>query len=640
MIATPVCAQAPAAAPPVPAAPAPTTPALEPESPMAQLPELGVAWPDLDSAPATGTAAAPSDAANLGDTLHRYRLALEGADAVPGFAARFNQLSALHAGEGKPANSAQIDLRAREDEAVARELLRAFGHYDGTVASRITAPPDQAATVRLTIDPGPAYAFATVGLPGIETAGPRAGKLRESFDVKPGDPVDADKVNAATLAFRAALGVQGYPFAKVADPIVTVDHQTHQARLELAVTLGAVARFGQITPVGPRQIFTAHHLREIARFHPGQQYDSARLDDLRRALIATGLVSVATVTPVPTSDPGVVDISVHLERAPPRTVAAAIGYGTGEGARAEVSWQHRNFFPPEGAVTFRGVAGTREQSLSALLRRANFRGRDHVLTAQIAAAHVNFNAYNARTFTISAGIERQSNIIFHKKWTWSAGTELVASDERDTIVATGAPRRRTYLVAALPGSLGYDTSDDLLNPMRGYRLTARVSPEVSLRQGAIPYMKLQLDASGYVPVSGRVTIAGRVRLGSIQGITRDDIAPSRRFYAGGGGSVRGFGYQKIGPIDVNGDPVGGRGLAEAAIEARIRFGNFGVVPFLDAGNLYAQPIPKFTGLRYGAGIGARYYSSFGPIRIDLGTPINRRAGESRIAVYVSLGQAF
>jgi translocation and assembly module TamA len=153
-------------------------------------------------------------------------------------------------------------------------------------------------------------------------------------------------------------------------------------------------------------------------------------------------------------------------------------------------------------------------------------------------------------------------------------------------------------------------------------------------------VRLQLDASGYQPLTDRIVLAGRLRFGSIDGIARDSIAPSRRFYAGGGGSVRGYGYQKIGPVDVNGDPVGGKALTEFGAEARIRFGTFGIVPFLDGGNLYAGSTPKFRALRFGTGLGVRYYSSFGPIRVDVGTPLARRSGESRVAVYVSLGQAF
>ena len=138
-----------------------------------------------------------------------------------------------------------------------------------------------------------------------------------------------------------------------------------------------------------------------------------------------------------------------------------------------------------------------------------------------------------------------------------------------------------------------------------------------------------------------MTLAGRTRLGTIIGAARDRIAPSRRFYAGGGGSVRGYGFQELGPHDpVFDDPIGGRSLTEFSLEARIRVGDFGIVPFVDAGNVSTTPLPRFGNLQFGAGIGARYHTRFGPIRIDVGTPINPRRGDPRIAVYVSLGQAF
>jgi translocation and assembly module TamA len=153
-----------------------------------------------------------------------------------------------------------------------------------------------------------------------------------------------------------------------------------------------------------------------------------------------------------------------------------------------------------------------------------------------------------------------------------------------------------------------------------------------------------LDASAYHPVSGSTVLAGRVRFGTIVGASRDDIAPSRRFYAGGGGSVRGYGYQRLGPRDIDGDPIGGRSLAEFALEARIRLkafgGNFGIVPFLDGGSLSTESTPDLKDWQLGAGVGLRYYSSFGPIRVDVGTPLNPQSDDSRVAVVVSLGQAF
>src|SRR3546814_14888612 len=105
-------------------------------------------------------------------------------------------------------------------------------------------------------------------------------------------------------------------------------------------------------------------------------------------------------------------------------------------------------------------------------------------------------------------------------------------------------------------------------------------------------------------------LAGRLRFGQISGAPLFNIAPSRRFYAGGGGSVRGYGYQAIVPKDLNNDPTGGRSLTESAIEARIRVGNFGVVPFTDAVPLYTRRLPRFSGFRYGAGLRPTSYSSF------------------------------
>jgi translocation and assembly module TamA len=126
----------------------------------------------------------------------------------------------------------------------------------------------------------------------------------------------------------------------------------------------------------------------------------------------------------------------------------------------------------------------------------------------------------------------------------------------------------------------------------------------------------------------------------INGAERAQIAPSRRFYGGGGGSVRGFGFQELGPKDPGNRPIGGRSLVEAAAEVRYRFGNYGIVGFLDGGQVYTSSLPGFTDWRFGVGIGGRFYTNFGPMRLDIATPLNRKPGESRLAVYVSIGQAF
>ncbi|MBA2932862.1 BamA/TamA family outer membrane protein [Sphingomonas sp. CGMCC 1.13654] len=673
--------------------------ALDPNSPMAAMPDLGVDWPDLaqPDAPLGQLPTAPGELpllappppdlaqskdkkqAKVAQTTEatgerRYALTIDGLQSLSDageIRARFDALSSLQQAASKPANVAQIDRRAREDAGLLADLLRAYGYYDAEVDARVgnlagpelTTSGDTKLAVTLAVDAGPPYRFTSLSLNGLAGTGEDSVALVRAFGVRKGDAVSADKVNAGIAALKTALGDKGYPFATVADPDITVDHATHEAGMTVTVDPGQRMRFGAFHISGTKYVFGPKHVQLLSRLHPGDTYDAERIEDLRRALIQTGLVSVAQITPVKTADPQVVDLDVHLERAPPRTIGAtlgyvtgsritagqlgylntetvsSVGYGTGQGVTAEVDWTHRNLFPPEGSLTLRGVLGTQEQLASAIFRRNNFRTRDQALVAQLTLDHLNTSAFAAKTVDLAANIERQTNIIWQKKWTYSYGVELVASDERDDILATGEPRRATYYVGAIPLSLSYDGSDDLLNPTKGFRLGARVSPEISFRGRSFEYVRLELNGSAYQPL-GRVVFAERIRLGSIQGASADAIAPTRRFYSGGGGSVRGFGYQKIGPRDPNNEPVGGASVAEFGLEARIRFGNFGVVPFFDGGNLYSRSLPKFTGFHYGTGLGVRYYTSFGPIRVDVGTPINREPGDSRVAVYVSLGQAF
>ncbi|TFI59026.1 outer membrane protein assembly factor [Sphingomonas parva] len=616
---------------------------LDPSAPLDPMPDIGVDWPEMegqDSAIPEAPQAGVADAAS--ERLYAIDLAGLETELEQALRPRFDALSTLAQNRDDPANAAQIDRRAREDADLLAELLRSRGYYDALVQPRVEAPVSAGGPVRVTLEaePGPLYRFADVRLPGLDEAGADAAALRDAFGVRAQDPVDAGKVTEGEAALRTELGRRGYAFADVGELDVAVDHEARTAVLTLPVEPNGARAFGRIIVEG-RPLFSAGHIQTIARFDPGQGYTAAMVEDLRRALIATGLVSSVAIRPVESADRKTVDLAVALEPAPMRTIAGEAGYGTGEGIRVEASWQHRNLIPPEGAVTFRGVAGTREQLVGAVLRRNNFLRRDQVLTAQIAASHVDRPGFEARSFFLAGALERQTNIIWQKKWTWSVGGELIASDERDVRLDTGTTRSRTFFIGALPATLSYDGSNDLLDPTEGFRLSGRFSPEASFQGSPFGYSRAQIDATFYQPVTDTVTIAGRTRLGTIFGASRDRIAPSRRFYAGGGGSVRGYGFQRLGPRDpVFDDPIGGRSLAEFSIEARVRWGDWGFVPFLDAGNIYTSPLPEIDDLRFGAGLGLRYHTRFGPIRVDVGTPLDRRSGDDRIAVYVSLGQAF
>ena len=410
-----------------PASPTADTPmSLDPNSPLASLPDIGVAWPDLATSPMDPAATVAAVDAN---TESRYAWRIDGIDGINDalLRQRFAALSTLDANDHQAANAAQLDRRAREDADLLNSLLRAQGYYDSNVVTRVE--PGAKPMVVLSATPGTLYTFKGVTIDGIAAAGDKAAGLTTAFGIKPEDPVNSDAIVAGQAKLTTQIGREGFPFAKVGDPAIVVDHATRTATLDLSVQPGGARKFGQIVALPGNRVFGVDHVAEIARFSPGDLYDATKLDDLRRALIQTSLVSSVDLKPVQGATPDTVDVAVKLDRAPPHTIAGELGYGTGEGARAELSWTHRNLFPPEGALTLRGVLGTQEQLGSVVFRRNNFKARDRVLTLQASAAHTNRDAYDAKTYSLAGTLERQTNIFFQKTWTWSVGAELLASDE-------------------------------------------------------------------------------------------------------------------------------------------------------------------------------------------------------------------
>ncbi len=585
------------------------------------------------------------------------------------FIERFKDLSTLRALDDGEESAAQVAARARADEELLGDILRTYGYYSGEAVRQLSggrrageaneAEAEDAAeaasrepSVRFDILPGPRYRFGTIDLGALPALPePDASRLIAAFGIQPGDPLYADRIVERELELRVALGESGYPFAEVAEPSLLIDHAREEGDLSLAVEPGGKYVFGEVVSNDPR-FLSGKHLGRIARFDAGDTFQQSLETDLRRAVIATGLVSSVTITPRETrapadGTPGEVALDVAFERAPVRTVAAAIGYGTEDGFKVEGRWEHRNLFPPEGALRLRGILGTREALASVGVRRNNFLGRDQVLTVDLFGSDITTQAVDSRGGGMRATFEKVSNILFQKPLSWQVGGELIYTDERNRNVriAPGATLpRRVYLIGGLFGSVTLDASDNLLDPTQGWRTTLFLAPEVSRQGGAETfYLRAQADASVYYSL-GDLVLAGRVRAATIQGADVDALAPSRRLYGGGGASVRGYGFQGVGPRDVLGNPTGGASLVEFAVEARIPTPLFGgaieVVPFLDGGSVARGSTPDFDEIRFGAGIGIRYKTSFGPIRVDVATPLNPTGFDSPVVVYVSLGQAF
>ena len=640
-------------APPFPPVPGPVE-----DTPLGD-PALAEPLPPLSTFDVQSVAEAAADEDDDGPPPVRYDLVVAGMDET-GLTGRFRDLSALEDAEGEGVNGAMIALRAEEDEALAVRLLRSEGYYDAVATSSIEQLPDQPGRLRVTITvaPGERYNLGTIAISGAETVPP--GMPRDFLLLQPGRPIRAVDVEAAEANVLLRLPQEGYPFPEIGLRDIVLDPETHVGDYALPVEPGPRARFAGFTTEGDLA-FDAEHVGVLSRFDRGDLYDRRKVDDLREAMVSTRLFSTVSAEPVLTGEAAedgtqYVNILVRQDAGPQRSLDASAGYSTGEGLRLEGAWEHRNLFPPEGALRIAAIAGTNEQNLAVRFRRNNWGRRDRALLLQFEAGRRDFEAFEGYTTRLYGLVSRESTPIWQKRWTYAYGAEILATNENRVGNAT-LSLSDAYFIGGLISQIGHDRSNSLLDPTRGFRLLARVNPEASLGNGTDFYIRNLIEGSVYYPVGENFTIAGRARFGSIYGIPRDDLAPSRRFYAGGGGSVRGFGFQELGPREIvpnpdfdpqNPDdapetlavPLGGRSLVEFAIEGRYRFGNYGVVAFVDAGQVYEAQYPTFDSMRFGVGVGGRVYTNFGPIRLDVATPIGRRRGESLINVYVSIGQAF
>ncbi len=629
-------------APAVPEAPFPPVPGPVENSPLGD-PALTEPLPPLSSFDVQPVETPATAQANSEEPPPvRYTLVVEGMGET-GLEGRFRHLSALDDAEGEAVNGAMVQARAEEDKAMAVRLLRSEGYYDAVATSAIEQLPDQPGRLRVTITvaPGGRYNLGAIAIQGADTEPP--GMVRRFLPLETGHPIRAADVEAAEANVLLRLPQEGYPFPELGLRDIVLDPDTHVGDYSLPLNPGPRSRFAGFTTEGDLA-FDARHVGILARFRRGDLYDRRKVDDLREAMVATRLLSTVSAEPVLTGETAedgtqYVNILVRQDAGPARSLDATAGYSTGQGLRVEAAWEHRNLLRPEGALRIAAIAGTQEQNLSIRFRRNDWGQRDRVLLLQLDSGRRDYPAFQGYTSRLYGLVSRDSTPIWQKVWTYAYGVEILATNENRNGNAK-VSLSDAYYIGGLIGQIGYDRSNSLLDPTRGFRLLARVNPESSLRNGADFYIRNLIEGSVYYPFGESFVLAGRVRLGSIFGIPRDSIAPSRRLYSGGGGSVRGYGYQQLGPRDAQNTPLGGRGLSEFSLEGRYRFGNYGAVAFVDAGQVTERQFPDFSDMRFGVGVGGRVYTSFGPVRLDVATPIGRRQGEALITVYVSIGQAF
>ncbi|MEX2299013.1 MAG: autotransporter assembly complex family protein [Dongiaceae bacterium] len=579
---------------------------------------------------------ASEEIAPLPDAL-RYEVALKGVDKESGIGKLLIDVSELIRLKGSPpASLAGLDRRASTDLENFALALRSDGYYGYKLTYTIDEDVDPV-LVTLEIETGSVYRLEQyrIDYVGPEPAPPPEiadlGALGLNLDMR----ARADLIKQAEVKLLRQLADSARPLGKITDSEILVDHAKSTMRVTLTVDPGPVAQFGPTSYEGLADVET-EYLARMVPWQEGAPYDQRKVDDYRRRLSETELFESVTVEPATTAGAdGSLPMQVSTVESKHRTIGATLSYSTDVGPGTTIFWEHRNAFSEGEKLRLELDLSPVRQAVDALMRKPAFRRIDQALLLQATATHEDDDAFEERSLRFFGGLEREQN----QYWTLLGGAELEFAEITD--FANGYEK---YVVVGLPLGARYDGTDNLLDPTEGSRLYLAGTPTVVTIEEAHSYLALDAIGSTYLsPFEGdRVVFAMRGRLGSIIGTDPNNVPANRRFYSGGGGSVRGYEARSIGPLASNNDPLGGNSVWEIGIEARIKLtDDIGIVPFLDAGQVGRTSTPPFSETpMVAAGIGARYYTSFGPIRFDVAFPLNGRNSDKDFQFYVSIGQAF
>ena len=553
------------------------------------------------------------------------------------------QVSELKTLEGRqPASEEALRRRADRDLSRLADAAHSLGYWDARFDYRIdTAPQPQRVTVK--VAPGLLYRVASVAVLGPDGRPLAIPPAAAPLPLKPGDPARTAPVVAAQAALLTAFGDSGHPFAKVDSRRVVIDRRNHTMAVTYELAPGPAMRFGGVAITGLKTLNPGYVERRL-RWRRGAAYDAAKVEQTRRALIESGLFSTVRITPqAEPGRPGSAQMTIDATERPHRTIGAGLGYNTSQGAAARIFWENRNLFGNAEYLRLSATAGQQVYGLNANFRRPDTFATDQDFLATAEIANETPSAYHSRRALATAGFERR----FGRLLTGGVlleGEEANVEELADLSTITSAQHTQRYTLVGVPAYVKLDTTDNLLSPSQGWRAQLSVTPAHTFSSPNLNFVTNLLSASTYwqVGAQGRTILAGRVALGSLDGASLLQLPADQRIYVGGGGTIRPYGYQLAGPLAPNNEPIGGKSSLVMNFEARIKVTDtIGVVPFVDAGSYYETSLPQLDQrLLYGVGLGLRYYTPFGPLRLDLATPLYKRSADSWIQVYVSLGEAF
>jgi translocation and assembly module TamA len=542
--------------------------------------------------------------------------------------------------------------RVRADIPRLQTAMDSFGYYQNGVAitvaglspddpelpARLDAlPANTPAPVSILVTPGPLYHIGSVVLEGEIPARDRA-----AIGLANGDAAVARVVLDARLRLLSALQEDGYALAAVDGPDATADDARHTIDVTYKVKAGPRTKIGAVSFKGLKDVRESF-VRGALTVHPGDLYQTSRIEAARQSLAGLGVFSGVSVRADDhLSADGRIPLIFDVQERPRHAVTLSGTYSTDRGILASATWSHRNLFGnaeqlnlTAGGTGLGSASAGLGYNLAAQYIQPRFLTASQVLELDLSGIKQQLDAYDQTAQTVAGFVRRKFSPL------WSGGIGLSLTHDQIAQEGTDA----LYELIAAPLTVSYDSTgipDGLSDPVNGLRAGLTLTPTHAFGRSNATFLLTQLSASSYFDLSGdgRSVLALRGLAATILGASNLDLPPDQRLYAGGSATVRGYAYQSLGPQFADGKPVGAKSVDAATLEFRQRIGaDWGAAVFVDGGQ--AGTGTPFTGKLYaGAGVGARYYTPIGAIRVDVAVPLVRLPGSDSFQLYIGLGQAF
>jgi outer membrane protein assembly complex protein YaeT len=570
-------------------------------------------------------------------------LRLEGVSAFPQaqvFDAAGVDRSLLDRTLGRKPRAERRDLGAKA-EAV-RLFYQRQGYFEATTE---ILPPSGAEPAILRVSEGSPCRVASISVRAGEGGPPDdidRTALAKDLPLKQGAVFSADDYEASATLILFRLREDGRPFAEVI-PEAVVDLADLTAAASYTIKPGERCTVGTITFLGMK-LAEERVLRRALAFAPGDLYRQSKVEESRDALYKLGLFDAVTFVNQPGSVPGTVDIRVRLREGKLHRIRLGLGYGSEDGIRGLVRWETLRFASHTLQVGAEAKGSAIDSRLQTYLRRPYLWDRKTTGLADLTLGQRVEEDFRYDYLKAQAGLQRQFTP--HLQGSSFLVLERVLQFTPDQALkdAIGSGARDIATMASVAVGIVFRTTDEPLNPTRGTLLNLYVEPTQVLDPNGPFFTKTILEGRQFVGLGQGWVLGFRLKVGAIYaGASRDEVPLSRRFYAGGANSVRGYAYNSLGPMDAHGALIGGDGLLEASTELRFPLkGELTGLVFADTGNAFAKPFKiRSEELRAGAGLGVRYQTPVGPIGLDLAWRLKKDAlNPSPYQVYFFIGYAF